>query len=106
MMMFIYYAPGLLLDQFAMNIYVNGFVNALSQLCGIPFQIWLLKFPRKKVTYLLFVSSAIFAVAMFISAELCSDCAPGQTTFAEGLFLFLYRICCTVVSFVVVVMLN
>lgn len=82
MMMFIYYAPGLLLDQFAMNIYVNGFVNALSQLCGIPFQLWLLKFPRKRVTYILFVASAVFSVGMFVSSELCSDCAPGHTTFA------------------------
>jgi hypothetical protein len=66
-MMFIFYAPGILLDQFAMNIYVNGFVNGLSQLAGIPLQLWLLQFPRKYVTYILFATSAVFAVAMFIS---------------------------------------
>ena len=66
-MMFIFYAPGILLGQFAMNMYVNGFVNGLSQLSGIPLQLWLLQYPRKYVTYLLFAWSAVFAVAMFIS---------------------------------------
>jgi hypothetical protein len=38
LMMFIYYAPGLLLNQFAMSIYANGVVNAVSQIVGIPLQ--------------------------------------------------------------------
>jgi hypothetical protein len=79
-MMFIFYTPGILLSQFAMNIYINGFVNGLSQLCGIPMQLWLLKYPRKDVTYLLFASSAVFAVSMFISKELCTSCIDGETS--------------------------
>jgi hypothetical protein len=43
-MMFIYYTPGLLLDQFAMSIYLNGIVNGISQICGIPLQEILLRY--------------------------------------------------------------
>jgi hypothetical protein len=65
-MMFIYYAPGLLLDQFDMNIYINGLVNALSQLCGVPIQELLLRTSRKFSNYLLFILSAVFAVGMWV----------------------------------------
>lgn len=44
LMMFIYYAPGLLLNEFDMNIYVNGLVNAASQVIGIPVQYFLIRF--------------------------------------------------------------
>ena len=44
LMMFIYYTPGLLLGQFAMSIYLNGIVNGISQICGIPLQEILLRY--------------------------------------------------------------
>jgi hypothetical protein len=73
-MMFIYYAPGLLLDQFNVDIYFNGLVNALSQLCGIPVQYFMLRFKRKLNNYVLFLSSAAFAIGMYAAQELCEDC--------------------------------
>jgi hypothetical protein len=101
-MMFIYYAPGLLLNQFDMSIYVNGVVNGFAQICGIPVQHFLLKFQRKFSSYLLFTSSAVFAVGMWVAQELGED----HGSPVQSVLLFFYRICCTIVSFIVVVMLN
>lgn len=102
--MFIFYAPGLLLNQFDLNIYINGVVNAASQLCGIPIQGFLLRYPRKFNSYLLFGCSAVFAVAMYLSQELSNHSQAGQVI--QSIFLFFYRISCTIASFIVVVMLN
>lgn len=104
LMMFIYYAPGLLLNQFNLDIYVNGLVNALSQLAGIPIQQLLLQYERKMSSYLLFTCSAVFAVGMWLVKDLAEG--EGASTAASVVLLFLYRICCTIVSFIVVVMLN
>jgi len=73
-MMFIYYAPGLLLDQFSMSIYINGLVNALSQLVAIPFQyIAISQFNRKNANYLFFFSSALVVLIMyFVKDPNCS----------------------------------
>jgi hypothetical protein len=102
MSMFIYYAPGLLLNQFSMSIYTNGFVNALAQLCGIPIQQLLLKYERKMSGYLLCSSAAVFALAMWVVQEF----EGGEGSLADTVLLFLYRICCTIATFIVVVMLN
>lgn len=67
MSMFIYYAPGLLLDQFSLTIYINGLVNAASQLVAIPFQfIAISRFPRKTSLYFIFLLSSAFAVGMYL----------------------------------------
>ena len=104
MMMFIFYAPGLLLSQFDLNIYINGVVNAASQLCGIPIQGFLLRYPRKFTIYLLFGMSAMFAVGMYLSQVLSNHSQAGQVI--QSVLLFFYRISCTIASFIVVVMLN
>lgn len=104
MMMFIFYAPGLLLNQFDMNIYVNGVINAASQLCGIPIQGFLLLYPRKFNNYLLFGLSAVFAVGMYLAQEISNHSQTGKVI--QSVVLFFYRISCTIASFIVVVMLN
>ncbi len=82
-MMFIYYAPGLLLDQFTASIYINGYVNAGSQFMSIPMQyIAIAKYSRKKATYFFFLGSAVFALGMYFSQiESCgTDCSNLSST--------------------------
>ena len=52
--------------------------------------------------YLLFSASAAFSFGMWIAKEM----GGSSGTAVESVLLFLYRISCTIVSFIVVVMLN
>jgi hypothetical protein len=68
---FLYFAPALLLDQFQLNIYIDGLLIALSKAFAIFFQSFMLKMERRVVNFIIFAVTIFFTLGVYLSQELC-----------------------------------
>ena len=63
--MFLFFAPVLMIDKFQLNIYVNGAVNGISETLSYPMSYFLIpRVPSKTLSYATFALSAVCAIIL------------------------------------------
>jgi hypothetical protein len=88
LMMFTVYGPALLLDQFAIDIFLDGFLNGISQLINIPLLLAYTDiYPRRQGQIICMFVSGVFAViSYFLLPESCVNCSQSVVIWVQVVF--------------------
>ena len=100
---FLFFAPALLLNQFQLNIYIDGLIIAFSKLWALLVQYILIKTKRRTANYILFSATLFFAIGIYLSETLCHNC---ENNIVQTIFNFGYRVTSSALSFMVILISN
>jgi hypothetical protein len=99
-LMFLLYAPALLLQQISSNIFVNGAINGVSQFATIPFLPFLnANVSRRKGMMGMFACATFFTLLQyFLNPSGCTNCHQGAVAVLLMVFFFASRFFVNLVS--------